>query len=218
MRRAIEGGMGTTPKCPSCGAQELLTYPSGEVECQKCGKSFYPDALAGGTDDKAPLFRLPESLTWGGDTYYLDLDEDTFVHLTTRSRAEAIQRDGKLLMHPPGGKMGADAVFAISTVYGRVVSGTQSKHIRVTKDDPLVALVFRTKVIPERGFVEEVSWDRDVSFTTLKIVSAAKGLSLVRLSPVQIGDQDMVTYEPRYRPKSASIVTRVAARFQSSSR
>ncbi len=161
-------------------------------------------------DDKYPLEKLPESMTWGGDTYWCPLQSDTFVHITLKSRAEQIVASHKLLMHPPYEKFGGDAIYAISTVYGKFVSGVQATHLKATKEDPFVAVVFKTNTLPDSGFIEEVSWHKDVDIQEARIVSMSRGLSMIKSSPVEIGDQDMVTYDPKYKPRTAS---RVVARF-----
>lgn len=191
--------------CPSCKSRNVNKLPSGEVECLDCGESWYQGDYS---NDKLPLEKLDKSLTWGGDTYWCPLSVDTFVHFTTKSRAQQIVESRKLLMQPPYEKFGGDAIYAVSTVFGKVVPGTQTTHTKATQEDPLVAILFKTRTIPDRAYIEEVLWDRDMDLQGAKVVSAGKGLSMIKSSPVKISDQDMVVYGAKYQPKTSRIVVR----------
>jgi hypothetical protein len=155
----------------------------------------------------AKLQKLNPATRWD-PAYYLDVRADTFVHFTTRSRAEAVVASGKLMMNPPYSKFGGDAVYAISTTFGEVVKGTQTSHTPVTKDDPLVAVVFKTSTIPDYAFVEEVVWHEDVRLHGAKIVPATKGFQMVKSSPEKLGEDEVVTYKP-----NALVASKVARRY-----
>ena len=105
--------------------------------------------------------------------------KDSFLHFTPMSRAKQIVDDGMLLMRPPFKKFGTDSVDAISVTFGRWVPGTQVTHISATKDDPIVAVWFKTKTLPYAGYPEEVKWDKDVMLINPKIIPQAKARSML---------------------------------------
>lgn len=133
----------------------------------------------------------------GGKLYYMPLSQDTFVHFAPKDRAEAIVASGKLLMNPPYPKSGIDVVAAVSAVWGTLVRRTQITHLikHVRPDNPVVAVVFKTNVKPEQSYVEEVLWQRDVPLVGARIVPVSKGMAMLKNTPEQIGEDDMVTYE-----------------------
>ena len=133
--------------------------------------------------------------TWqGGKMYKADVGSDSFVHFTPRSRAQQIMDSGKLLANPPHKKFGIEGVQAISLGYGKSVPGTQTQHIETDKDDPLVAVVFRTKTVPQHGYVEETIWDNDVGLHDARIVESGEALGMLENAPSRIDGDDMVTY------------------------
>jgi len=140
----------------------------------------------------------------GGAVYLADVNQDEFIHFTTESRAQQIMADGKLLMHPPYKKFGIDAVSAVSIHWGKLVPGVQSTHIKVTPDDPLVAIKFKTSTVPSYGYVEEVIWDRDVILKGAKVIPAAAGVALIH-GAKPLGGQDQVVYQAN--PKTAKTFT-----------
>lgn len=207
-------------KCPKCRSTNVMTLPSGERECLDCGADWY----IGEYDEEeevdsvsmSPLQKASKSLTMGnGETWWCPLDKDTFVHFTSQKWADQILKDRKLLIEPSHGEgFGAVGVFAVSTVYGEFLPGVQSDHARtkgwIGPGNPLVAIVFKTRTMPERGFPDEVFWNRDVQIQGARVISASQGKSLIQKSPVKLDTWDMVVYDPKYRPKTAA---RVAARY-----
>lgn len=137
--------------------------------------------------------------------YGMDVRDDTFVHFTPQSRADQIVADNRLKMNPPYPKFGIDSVNAVSLRYGKFKPNVQTTHTRTTPDDPIVAVVFKTNVIPDgANFIEEVYWHEDVIFTRVAIypVSKARGW-LNRNNPPQVPSDDeyVILYEgsPAYR-------------------
>jgi DNA topoisomerase IB len=164
------------------------------------------------TASRPSLLPAKDNVALGNNaTYWMDVADDRFVHFTTASRADAIARSRKLLQNPPDiKKFGPDAVFGISTTYGKYVPGTQTTHTGATDEDPLVAVVFTTDDIPKVGFVEEVIWPHDVHLRTVDVVPASRGAALITASSENIDDDDLVVYAPSQRPATA---VRVAARY-----
>lgn len=132
-----------------------------------------------------------------GRVYYMPISKDLFVHFTTKDRAAAILASGKLLMRPPYEKSGIDAVNAVSAVWGWYTPRVQTNHLlKVAPLKDLVTLVFQTNAVPERGYVEEVIWKRDVPLSSPKIVSLAKGIGMLKRTPERLlDDSDEVTYD-----------------------
>lgn len=129
----------------------------------------------------------------GGNIWYLDITQDTFVHFTTKSLAESINKDEKLKT-----KLVIDgnysSVFAISTIYGKLEKGVQITHIKTTKDNPIVSVFFTTKTIPRISYREEVSWNEDVIFSWHKITTMEEGIDKINASPINLPEHDAVTY------------------------
>lgn len=134
-----------------------------------------------------------------GHTYHMDVADDLFVHFTTSSRANEILASGKLLMRPPHKKFGIDVVNGISAVYGEFLPGVQLNHVRSVakkQHDHVVALVFKTRVPPEYGMVEEVIWKRDVPLTAPRILPLDKGVSMLMSTPERLqAPYDQVVYQ-----------------------
>ena len=142
----------------------------------------------------SPLF---EKLTSVDDHHIMTLRNDEFIHFTTKERAQQIIKSGKLLMKPPYDKFGTDTVDAVSLVYGSYVPTVQLTHTeRISKD--IVGVVFKTETIPDIGFPEEVKWSEDVVLINPKIVSMARGVSLLKSAPysdmIEGSEQDYVRY------------------------
>lgn len=136
------------------------------------------------------------------EVFYLPLAEDSFVHFTTQRRAEQIVASGKLLMRPPYQKFGTDSVDAVSAVWGWFVPGVQTRHLKKYEADEggLVAVLFKTSLLPEVGFVEEVKWHQDVPLRRAVIVSAPKAIAMLQRTPLRLkDDQQRVVWQ---RPES----------------
>jgi hypothetical protein len=123
-----------------------------------------------------------------------DVTKDEFIHFTLASRAQQILDAGKILMRPPYQKFGSDVVAAVSLHWGKFVPGVQTTHIKVTPEDPLVAIRFKTSTMPTYGYVEEVVWNRDVILKSAKVIPYDIGVALLRGSSVSLGDYDRVSY------------------------
>jgi hypothetical protein len=135
----------------------------------------------------------------------LNVEDDTFVHFTSRSRAKQILETGKMLFDPPYKKFGTDTVDAVSTTYGIVEPLVQTDHSgsRATEDDPLVAVVFQTDTIPCSGHPDEVKWLNDVVLRDAKIVSKEEGIALIAAAPYELPDHldaEVIYWEPGQRP------------------
>jgi len=127
-----------------------------------------------------------------------DVGQDTFVHFTPQSRADAILLDGCLRMRPPYKKFGTDNVTAVSLTYGAYVPEVQTTHTKTPANDPLVAVLFKTKVVPALGYVEEVIWRKDVFFVgKARIISKTKAIALLGQAPERIPEDAMVKYAGR---------------------
>jgi hypothetical protein len=112
-------------------------------------------------------------------TRVISVAEDQFLHFTTESRADQILSDGVLKMNPPYPKFGTDSVDAISVTYGQWVPGTQVTHVKATDRDPLVAILFKTNVVPYAGYPEEVKWNRDVKLIDPQIIPIQKARAML---------------------------------------
>ena len=150
----------------------------------------------------SPLIPTSEKAWNDGQVYWMPLAKDTFVHFTTRDRAEQIVASGKLLLHPPYPKMGIDKVLAISLVWGDYVAGVQTTHIKAPGE--VVGVVFKTITKPEYGYIEEVVWGRDVVLISPKIIPMGRAVSLLKAAPFTIADNDSVTYSTG-KPKTADL-------------
>jgi len=122
--------------------------------------------------------------------YLMDVKRDRFIHFTTLERLRGIVQTKKLLMNPPYDKFGIDAVTAVSAIYGESVPGVQTTHNK----EPLAAIFFSTRTIPQYGRVEEVIWDKDVEIKSYKIITMKHGIEMLNNSRMKIDDQDMVHY------------------------
>lgn len=131
------------------------------------------------------------------DTWYqMDLSQDEFVHFTTLSRAKEIVESGRLMMNPPYEKFGTDTVDGVSLVYGTHLPGVQWTHTQTTEDDPLVAIRFKTNVLPNRATVEEVKWITDVPLINPQIISKEEAVGLLQNTPEDIDEMANVIYMP----------------------
>lgn len=149
----------------------------------------------GGANKTAKKLQPTGKETWqGGSIYRMRVGQDTFVHFTPLSRALEIAKRKKLLMKPPYPKMGIDAVNAVSLTYGGYVPSVQTTHIK-DRTDPIMAVVFQTSVPPQEGFIEEVTWKRDVPLKNVKVIDASKAIAMLRRTPEQITGDDSVTYK-----------------------
>lgn len=135
---------------------------------------------------------IPQGEKYGMASYKMDLTRDRFVHFTSSDRALQILASKKLMMNPPHEKFGGDAIYAISTVWGRWVPRTQTTHIKGN----LVGVVFQTTDRPDYGHPEEVVWHHDVALKSPKVVSYNQGVALVKKAQGRPPESDnfVVTY------------------------
>ena len=155
---------------------------------------------------------------WSASFYAMSLSDDSFVHFTPLSRAKKILLDNRLKKNPPYRKFGIDAVTAVSTSFGGIVSGVQTTHIQSSKDDPIVALWFKTNTLPQKvNYVEEVYWAEDVVFTKVKLLTKSKAESLLKRStPPQVpsGDEYAVVYHGSRSHKELKSRLSKSAKYQ----
>ncbi len=113
-----------------------------------------------------------------GNLYlYLPLEADSFVHFTSKERAEEILESGVIMHDPPHDSMGAVGAFAVSTVYGYSVPNVQTTHI---KSGPVVAIYFKTDSMPRIGFPEETVWDTDINLINPQVISKKYAVSMLK--------------------------------------
>ena len=121
------------------------------------------------------------------DCYKMNLEDETFIHFTTKKKAEKIINDKKIKMEL---SEILEAVFAISATYGEYVPSVQIK-----KNKDQVAVKFKTNTMPKVGFVEEVSWNNDVNITDAEIISKNEAINILNNTPYEIGDQEYIIYQ-----------------------
>lgn len=148
------------------------------------------DAVARARRGNPELMRVPSQ-----EALCMRVDRDRFVHFTTAQRALEIARDRKLKLYSPYDPFGPRAVYAVSLVYGAAVPQVQLTHL--PEDEPLAAIVFRTRAIPKIGFVEEVVWEKDVPIRDTTLVPVSQALAMLKNTPETIGDQQWVRYDCR---------------------
>lgn len=130
----------------------------------------------------------------GEDWYLMNIKKDSFIHFTPKERVDEIIKSNKLMLNPPYGNFGIIAVAAISTIYGKFVPKVQTTHLK-TKMEDLSAILFKTSVKPDIGYIEEVLWHEDVIFDSVKIVSVEDAVEMLSNSPVKIKDDAKVVYK-----------------------
>jgi hypothetical protein len=129
------------------------------------------------------------------NTFKMNVRDDEFIHFTPSSYALEILQTKKLLMDPPHKKFGGDAVYAVSLVYGAATPGTQSSHIPADVGE-IVAIRFKTDTKPRIGFIEEVSWERDVRLKSVKLLPMNRAMAMLRKTPHELpNDQSYVLYD-----------------------
>jgi hypothetical protein len=137
----------------------------------------------------------------GNTIYRMSVRDDRFLHFTFPERADQIVQSGLLRMRPPYKGSGADAIFAISLVYGIYVPRTQVTHHRHQGDPPLVGVTFRTTVAPYVGHIEEVAWHRDVPLLGAQVIPYKEGLRLLRHTPERLPNDTTYVLYDEYDPE-----------------
>lgn len=115
-----------------------------------------------------------------GNVVNAALADDEFLHFTPLSRAKQILQSGKLLMNPPYKKFGTDSVDAVSVRHGQFNPGVQFTHTPTTPDDPIVAIHFKTKILPYAAYPEEVKWNTDVPLLNATIINKAQAQKMLK--------------------------------------
>ena len=128
------------------------------------------------------------------ETIFKNLSDETFLHFTTKERAEKIKEMRMLLKCPEGVvKCGTDTIDAISLVWGKYVPRVQTTHYG--KDAELVGVVFKTGDPPKYGYVEEVKWDNnELPITDIKIISFEEAVQRLENTSEEVGEMDMVKF------------------------
>jgi hypothetical protein len=119
------------------------------------------------------------------DTIDEVLANDEFLHFTPMSRARQILQSGKLSMEPPYKKFGTDTVDAVSVRHGTWLPSVQFIHTQTTPNDPIVAILFKTNVLPYAAYPEEVKWNIDVPLISPRIISKIQARGLLKPSTDQ---------------------------------
>lgn len=118
---------------------------------------------------------------YGGDTYRIHIDQDSFIHFTSLDNVEKILRDGKL---NSGGNQHSS--FAISTVWGEYTPNVQNSKINNPQ-----AILFTTEEKPHgENFAEEVTWRGGVKFKDAKHISFEKAVEMIENAPEKLNDPD----------------------------
>jgi hypothetical protein len=142
-----------------------------------------------------------ENHRYSDEYFFMNLQDESFIHFTSLKRAKEIIKNGKILLNPPikNRLPGAYAVFAISLTYGSFLPGVMSsvdKYSKMDGSEP-VAIVFKTDTMPKVGFPEEVSFgEKDVNVLNSSIVSKEQGISMLKNTPEKIRDGQLVLYDP----------------------
>jgi hypothetical protein len=123
------------------------------------------------------------------NTATMNIAEDEFLQFTTEANAKGVLADSMLRMDKVGTGIntGADAIFAVSTVWGNYIPSVQVG----TKIEPgkIVGLLFKTDVPPDYGHVEEVVWHKNVPVKNPKIISSLEqAKALLTKNPKFDGD------------------------------
>lgn len=128
-------------------------------------------------ESQSSLQPLPQ----GSDApFYMDINQDSFIHFTTLKRAKKIVEDGKLEYENDIKLPGARGVYAVSLSYGQKVPSVQLFVEREIKDEgPIVAVYFKTTDVPKVGFPEEVVWKQDVTLNNAKIIEKDKAMNML---------------------------------------
>jgi hypothetical protein len=139
-------------------------------------------------------FRKTSEESFYGQVYHMDLKRDWFLHFTPTAHAQGILQSKKLLMSPPYKKFGPDAVYAISTQWGRWKPGVQFTHLPKDKGE-ITGILFQTDKPPTVGYPEEVMWKSDVPLKKIKLITLAQAQALLKQAPYHPLDKDFqVTY------------------------
>jgi hypothetical protein len=129
--------------------------------------------------------------------FYVDLENDTFLHFTTVKRSESIIEHKKLFLNVDFlniKKFGTDTNDAISLLYGDFVPKVQTTHLKVSDDD-IVGIKFKTNNKPYIGYVEEVKWEEDVDLISPEIISLTESINILKNTPEKIKSDQYVIYE-----------------------
>lgn len=128
--------------------------------------------------------------------YEMNIQNDAFIHFTTKANAENILKDG--VINPVNG-----TAYAVSAIYGDWVPTVQYSPQAMTskklKDDDMVAIYFLTSEKPtlldwpnegdekpQVGNVEEVGWGRPIKLEAAEIISVEKAKGILSSTPEKL--------------------------------
>ena len=123
----------------------------------------------------------------GHNCYQMNLENETFIHFTTKEKAKKIIKNKKIKIELAEI---LEATFAISTTYGEYVPSVQIKE-----NENQIAIKFKTNTMPKIGFVEEVSWGQDINIINAEIISKEEAIKILNNTPYDIDDQECVIYK-----------------------
>ena len=123
-----------------------------------------------------------------------DVEDEVFLHFTTRERAEKI-KDMEMLLKSPQDvqKFGTDTIDAVSLIWGEFVPTVQVNHIL---GEDIVAVKFRTHHPPKYGFVEEVKWDQEeLPIYDIDIISFEEAERALKNTSEKYDDMQQILYK-----------------------
>lgn len=140
--------------------------------------------------DGNPFVAMMED-SWGRSIYFMNINNETFLHFTPKEMVDPVLKDGYLRMIKSDSP-GIVAVCAVSLTYGQYVAGVQ---LNARSPEDLVAVVFQTATLPEGGnSTDEVTWHAPVEMVNPRVVSFEEGVALLGQSPVKFTEDDQVAY------------------------
>jgi hypothetical protein len=130
-----------------------------------------------------------------GKVYFQpDISKESFIHFTSENNVKKIIGNKRLRRNKDSL---FESHFAVSTLYGDFIEVVQNP--KVFKRDFIgetQAILFKTKQLPERGYIEEVSFgDRIVYLTDVKRITLEEAMNLIKKSPIKISEDDVVIYK-----------------------
>lgn len=127
------------------------------------------------------------------------LKDDSFIHFTLKDRALKILETKKILSKPPHERYLYFGAYAISVNFGYLVEDVQINHVKEneTKENPAVAVKFKTNTFPHRkiGHPEEINWDRDVSIIGAEIIKVSDALNMLKNNKPNLKENDGYSIE-----------------------
>jgi len=116
--------------------------------------------------------------------YEIDIQNDAFIHFTTKENAENIIRTG--MFNPSK----SEHVFAVSAIYGtwfpEVQYAPQAMTSKRWKDEDMVAIYFITDKKPIQGHFDEVFWKGPVPIIDAEIISVEEAKKILSSTPEKL--------------------------------